>query len=118
MDIVIQALSGAMYTSGEHDHPPVRIGVPMADMLAPVFAVIGILSGRQQQIDVTSIFSANVTVAGISVGSRAMFEAMNRAIETHRIVPLISATFGCDAISKAYAALAAAGHMGKIALRA
>lgn len=49
MDIVIQALSGAMYTSGEHDHPPVRIGVPMADMLAPVFAVIGILSALEQR---------------------------------------------------------------------
>ncbi|RYY26650.1 MAG: CoA transferase [Sphingomonadales bacterium] len=49
MDIVIQALSGAMYTSGEHDHPPVRIGIPMADMLAPVFAVIGILSALEQR---------------------------------------------------------------------
>ncbi|MDB5626949.1 MAG: adhT, partial [Tardiphaga sp.] len=29
-------------------------------------AVIGILSGRQQEIDVTSIFSANVTISGIS----------------------------------------------------
>ncbi|WP_066799582.1 CaiB/BaiF CoA transferase family protein [Sphingomonas soli] len=49
MDIVIQALSGAMYTSGEHDHPPVRIGIPMADMLAPVFTVIGILSALEQR---------------------------------------------------------------------
>lgn len=40
-------------------------------------AVIGILSGRQQEIDVTSIFSANVKISGISVGSHAMFAAMN-----------------------------------------
>lgn len=49
MDVIIQALSGAMYTSGEPDHPPVRIGVPMADMLAPVFTVIGLLAAIEQR---------------------------------------------------------------------
>jgi CoA:oxalate CoA-transferase len=49
MDVIIQALSGAMYTSGEPGHPPVRIGVPIADMLAPVFAVIGILAAIEQR---------------------------------------------------------------------
>lgn len=49
MDIIIQALSGAMYASGGHDEPPVRIGIPIADMLAPVFAVIGILSALEQR---------------------------------------------------------------------
>ena len=81
-------------------------------------AVIGILSGRQQEIDVTSIFSANVTISGISVGSHAMFAAMNSAIETHRIVPLIDRTFPRDDISSAYAAMAAAGHMGKLVIAA
>lgn len=49
MDVIIQALSGAMFTSGEPGHPPVRIGVPMADMLAPVFTVIGILAALEQR---------------------------------------------------------------------
>ncbi|WP_439533528.1 CaiB/BaiF CoA transferase family protein [Polymorphobacter sp.] len=49
MDVIIQALSGAMYTSGEPNAPPVRIGIPIADMLAPVFAVIGILSALEQR---------------------------------------------------------------------
>lgn len=49
MDVIIQALSGAMYTSGEPDHPPVRFGVPIADMLAPVFSVIGILAAIEQR---------------------------------------------------------------------
>nr|WP_086492275.1 CaiB/BaiF CoA-transferase family protein [Novosphingobium panipatense] len=49
MDIIIQALSGAMFASGGHDEPPVRIGIPIADMLAPVFAVIGILSALEQR---------------------------------------------------------------------
>lgn len=49
MDIIIQALSGAMYSSGGPDEPPVRIGIPIADMLAPVFSVIGILSALEQR---------------------------------------------------------------------
>ena len=49
MDVIIQALSGAMFTSGDHDTPPVRIGVPLADMLAPVFSVIGILAALEQR---------------------------------------------------------------------
>lgn len=49
MDVIVQALSGAMFTSGEPGHPPVRIGVPVADMLAPVFTVIGILSAIEQR---------------------------------------------------------------------
>jgi crotonobetainyl-CoA:carnitine CoA-transferase CaiB-like acyl-CoA transferase len=49
MDVIIQALSGAMYTSGEPGSPPVRMGIPVADMLAPVFAVIGILAALEQR---------------------------------------------------------------------
>ena len=49
MDVIIQALSGAMFTSGEPGHPPVRIGIPIADMLAPVFTVIGILAAVEQR---------------------------------------------------------------------
>lgn len=49
MDVIVQALSGAMFTSGEPGHPPVRIGIPIADMLAPVFTVIGILAAIEQR---------------------------------------------------------------------
>lgn len=49
MDVIIQALSGAMFTSGEPGEPPVRIGIPIADMLAPVFTVIGILAAIEQR---------------------------------------------------------------------
>lgn len=49
MDVIVQALSGAMFTSGEPGQPPVRIGIPIADMLAPVFTVIGILAAIEQR---------------------------------------------------------------------
>jgi len=71
MDVLIQALSGAMYTSGGPNEPPVRIGIPMADMLAPMFGVIGILSalaqrqktGLGQQVDVSMLGALTSFVA-------------------------------------------------------
>ncbi len=63
MDGIIQALSGIMMTSGSPDDPPVRIGVPFADLNTPLFAVIGIVSalfhhaksGEGQYIDVSML---------------------------------------------------------------
>jgi CoA:oxalate CoA-transferase len=48
MDTIIQALSGMMYTSGSPNDPPIRIGVPFADLCTPLFGVIGILAAIQQ----------------------------------------------------------------------
>lgn len=49
MDTLIQALSGVMLTSGAPDEPPVRVGVPMADAITPLWAVIGILAAVQRR---------------------------------------------------------------------
>ena len=44
MDIIVQAVSGIMDVTGYPDGPPTRSGLPMADMIAPLYAVNGILS--------------------------------------------------------------------------
>lgn len=44
MDIIVQALSGIMDVTGFADGPPTRSGLPMADMIAPLYAVNGILA--------------------------------------------------------------------------
>ncbi|HSW18987.1 MAG TPA: CaiB/BaiF CoA-transferase family protein [Ramlibacter sp.] len=44
MDIIVQALSGVMDVTGFADGPPTRWGLPIADMVAPLFAVNGILA--------------------------------------------------------------------------
>ncbi|MEM9170965.1 MAG: CoA transferase [Pseudomonadota bacterium] len=65
-DLVAQAMGGVMSVTGEGaDRPPVKAGVPVADIGAGLFAVIGILAalhhrertGRGQQVD-TSLFEA------------------------------------------------------------
>ncbi|HSV81152.1 MAG TPA: CaiB/BaiF CoA-transferase family protein [Ramlibacter sp.] len=44
MDIIVQALSGLMEVTGFADGPPTRVGIPIADLVTPLFAVNGILS--------------------------------------------------------------------------
>jgi len=48
MDSIIQALSGVMMTAGEPDEGPVRFGLPIGDLLAPLYAVIGTVSALLQ----------------------------------------------------------------------
>lgn len=47
LDLIVQAMGGAMSFTGEPDRPPVRMGIPMGDLAAGIFAVIGILSALQ-----------------------------------------------------------------------
>lgn len=48
MDTIIQALSGAMHTTGNPNDPPMRAGVPFADLITPLFAIIGTLAALRQ----------------------------------------------------------------------
>ena len=48
MDTIIQALSGVMLISGSATDPPIRFGLPVADLCAPLFGVIGILVALRQ----------------------------------------------------------------------
>ncbi|MGF6261179.1 CoA:oxalate CoA-transferase [Paraburkholderia youngii] len=43
-DMVVQAMSGGMSLTGERDGKPVRAGIPLADISAGLYAVIGILA--------------------------------------------------------------------------
>jgi crotonobetainyl-CoA:carnitine CoA-transferase CaiB-like acyl-CoA transferase len=43
-DMIVQALSGVMMTTGEPGGPPVRLGVPAGDLVAGLYSCIGILA--------------------------------------------------------------------------
>lgn len=49
MDITVQALSGVMDTTGFADGPPVRFGLPIADLLTPLYGIIGIQAALRQR---------------------------------------------------------------------
>ncbi|MGE0660476.1 MAG: NAD(P)-dependent alcohol dehydrogenase [Reyranellaceae bacterium] len=76
--------------------------------------VIGLLTGVKQEVLVNVIFGKNLRVIGISVGSRAQFEAMNKAIAEHRMKPVIDKVLPVSQVRDALKAMQAAGHFGKI----
>ncbi|MGI5231155.1 CaiB/BaiF CoA transferase family protein [Actinoallomurus sp. CA-142502] len=98
MDAIIQALSGTMMTSGEDGDPPVRVGIPVGDLSAPLFAVIGILgalrqaeaTGIGQHVDVSMLGSLTALVAG---EQSHLLEPLGRSGRTGRFMPRL-APFG------------------------
>jgi NADPH:quinone reductase-like Zn-dependent oxidoreductase len=78
--------------------------------------VIGVLSGFAQEIAIPSIFSKNLHVIGLSVGSRRMFEGMASAVERSGIKPVIDRTFDFGDVPEALRLMERGGHFGKIAI--
>ncbi|MFO0966490.1 MAG: NAD(P)-dependent alcohol dehydrogenase [Gemmataceae bacterium] len=81
-------------------------------------SLIGVLSGAAGTVNPIPILMKNVRVQGIFVGSRAMFEDMNRAIAQHKLKPMIDRTFAFDKLPEALAHMESGGHFGKIVVRA
>ncbi|HEV3115773.1 MAG TPA: NAD(P)-dependent alcohol dehydrogenase, partial [Gemmataceae bacterium] len=79
--------------------------------------LIGILSGGGGQVNPTPILMKNARVQGIYVGSRDMFEAMNRAIALHKLRPVVDRVFGFGEIRQALQHLESGAHFGKICLK-
>ena len=78
--------------------------------------VIGVLSGFSQEISIPGIFSKNLHIIGLSVGSRRMFESMVAAIGRNRIRPVVDRTFDFHAVPEALRLMQSGGHFGKIAI--
>ncbi|MBI3042093.1 MAG: CoA transferase [Betaproteobacteria bacterium] len=65
LDLIIQAISGHMAITGEPGRPPVRVGIPLADMSGGIYSCKGILAalyarertGRGQRVEI-SMFDA------------------------------------------------------------
>ncbi|TQS41136.1 CaiB/BaiF CoA transferase family protein [Cryptosporangium phraense] len=111
MDSIIQALSGVMFTSGEPDSDPVRVGLPVADLLAPLFAVIGVLSavieveqgGTGQQVDVSML---GALTSLLSIEPFDAFEQLGLPTRTGRTLPRL-APFGLFPAADGWVALCA-----------
>ena len=79
-------------------------------------ALIGVLSGAGE-VNPVSILMKAIKLHGIFVGSREMFEAMNRAIEINKLKPVIDKTFSFGQTREALKYMESAGHFGKIVIR-
>jgi NADPH:quinone reductase-like Zn-dependent oxidoreductase len=79
--------------------------------------LIGVLAAGTGQVNPLPILMKNVRVEGIYVGSREMFEAMNRAIAQHRLRPVIDRVFPFAEAREALRYMESGSHVGKIGLR-
>lgn len=80
-------------------------------------SLIGVLSGTNGEINPFPIVMKNVRVQGIYVGSREMFEAMNRAIALHQLRPIVDRVFPLMQAREALAYMESGAHFGKICIR-
>jgi NADPH:quinone reductase-like Zn-dependent oxidoreductase len=79
-------------------------------------SLIGVLTGGNGEINPRSILMKNIRVQGIYVGSREMFEAMNRAITLHQLRPVIDRVFPFSNAVEAYKHMESGAHFGKIVI--
>lgn len=111
MDILVQALSGLMEVTGEESGPPMRCGLPVADLLAPIYMVNGILSaliyrgktgkGQKIQVSMLDCLSSWVAEEHFDVLAQAGFR-MRTGNNHERLVP-----FGTYQCLDGYIAIAA-----------
>ena len=80
-------------------------------------SMIGVLSGPGNAIDPVRILMKGVRLQGIYVGSRAMFEDMNKAIERYKIKPVIDKVFKFEDLHEALRYMQSGSHFGKIVIK-
>ncbi len=80
-------------------------------------SLIGVLSGGAPELNLFPLLMKQIRAQGIFVGSRAMFEDLNRAIAASGLRPVVDRGFPFTEIRQALDHMASGGHFGKIALR-
>jgi len=80
-------------------------------------AIVGVVAGMSGNFNPAALIGNAARLQGLSVGSREMFEAMCRAIELHRIQPVVDKAFPWTEVAAAFTAMQAGQHFGKIVLQ-
>ncbi|WP_334164500.1 zinc-dependent alcohol dehydrogenase family protein [Phenylobacterium sp.] len=84
--------------------------------IAGHIAIIGVVAGAGEGFNPAALIGNAAKLQGVFVGSRDMFEAMCRAIELHRIRPVVDKVYPWTEARAAFAAMAGGEHFGKIVL--
>ncbi len=89
--------------------------LPAALRIGGMVAMVGYASGATLQFDMRSLFIARrARLHGHTVGSRRQLEDMFRAIEQHRMIPVVDSSFDIDGVPAAYERLASRRAFGKV----
>jgi len=79
-------------------------------------ALIGVLTGVAAEVEIPALFSNQIRISGISIGSRADQEDMIRAITVNRLKPVIDRCFLLQEIVAAFKYFESQKHFGKVCL--
>jgi NADPH:quinone reductase-like Zn-dependent oxidoreductase len=82
-----------------------------------MIAMIGALSGAEASVSPVPILMRSIRVQGIYVGSRVMFERMNRALVLHKIKPIVDRVFPWLDVKAAMKYMQEQKHVGKVCLK-
>jgi NADPH:quinone reductase-like Zn-dependent oxidoreductase len=77
-------------------------------------SLIGVLSGLKITGSLGYVVTRQVRLQGITVGHRDGFEAMARAMELHKIKPVLDREFSFEGLKEALAYLKSGRHFGKV----
>jgi NADPH:quinone reductase-like Zn-dependent oxidoreductase len=80
-------------------------------------SLIGVLSGSAGEIHLGQILHKALSIRGIYVGSRVMFQAMNASVTQHRLEPVIDRVFPFNDTVDAFRHLESGTHFGKIVIQ-
>lgn len=78
--------------------------------------IMGLQKGAQAPLDVATFMAKQASLIGMEVGSTADFEALNRALETSQLRPVVDRSFPADHVQEALRYLEAGSHFGKVVL--
>ena len=76
--------------------------------------IVGFVAGYKAEIPLRAVIGPMVRIQGIAVGSRARFEAMNRAIALQKLKPVVDSVFPLAKAADAFRHMEQGKHFGKI----
>ena len=76
--------------------------------------IVGFVAGYKAEIPLRAVIGPMVRIQGIAVGSRARFEAMNRAIALQKLKPVVDSVFPLAKAADAFRYMEQGKHFGKI----
>jgi len=79
-------------------------------------SLLGVLAGQRGEVNPLPAVMKGIRIQGIFVGSRALFEAMNRVIALHAIHPVIDRVFPFSEVAQAFRYLESGAHVGKVVI--
>jgi len=114
---VLELLAALLYTDEGRSVVPVRVLWTPKSGLTMVSRLIGLLAGRNGDVNPYTLMPKRGNLHGIFVGDRPMFVEMNKAIEASGIRPVVDTVFAFDDALAAYRHQLSGKFVGKVVIR-